>query len=358
MACLHCSQNLLYTQDMATLSDVKSEFLSVSKIAGIATAIFLVIFFVIQIFSFIKTSSTRNQPTVSFGKLTKVEFPNGITNKYTYTIDTISGALPATPQQVKIYKMISGEPDLLAVQKTSEKVAALGFNGNPIQISDVLYRWNTTTTFSKSLTVNVVNPQFNLTSDFFNDKEILAAVRLPNEEEAIATSKNFIDTLGFLPDNVDDAATKTKLLKIQNGAVSEATSISNAQLISIYFFQKKDEIPFVYPIGGLSSINLTVGSSKTGSEIVDARFFSQKISDTFGTYPLISIQDAFTKLKNGQAYISSYNGNGTNIYIKKVYLAYYIEGKEQNYLMPVIVFEGNDNFFAYVSAVRDEWINN
>ena len=35
----------------------------------------------------------------------------------------------------------------------------------------------------------------------------------------------------------------------------------------------------------------------------------------------------------------------------------YLENKEQNFLMPVVVFEGDNGFIAYVSAVTDEWIN-
>lgn len=344
---------------MVTLSDVKFEFLKVAKWASVVIGILLVIYIVVQIFSFFANSSKRNQPTLTFGKLTKIDFPKGLENRFTYSIDTITGALPATPAQVSVYKMIRGEPDLLAVQKTSDKVAALGFKENPTQISDVLYRWTSTTPFPRSLTVNVVSSQFSLTSEFMNDEKILSANSLPTEEEAISMANSFIDNLGFLPDNIDDTSTKVKLLRIQNGAIIEASSISSAQLISVYFFQKKNEIPFAYPTGGLSSMNLTIGSGNgTLPIVVDGRFFYQKISGESGTYPLITTQEAYDKLKTGKAYISSYSGNGTEIFIKKVYLAYYTEGKEQDFLQPVIVFEGNDNFFAYVPAVRDEWVSN
>ena len=43
--------------------------------------------------------------------------------------------------------------------------------------------------------------------------------------------------------------------------------------------------------------------------------------------------------------------------IKKIYLAYYLSEQRQNYLMPIVIFEGNNNFYAYVQAVQDEWIN-
>ena len=343
---------------MPTLSKVKFEFLKVAKWAGVVAGVFLIFYLIAQTIMFFKNSSTRNQPGVAFGILTKIDFPKGIENNFTYSIDTITGALPAIPSQVKVYKMIRGEPDLLAVERTSDRVASLGFKDKPEQISDVVFRWRSQTPFSKTLTVNVLNPEFNLTSAFISDPDILSAAKLPSEEKAISAARNFTDTLSFLPDNLDESATKIKLLRIENGAVVKASSISNAQLLSVYFFQKKDAIPFVYPAGGLSSMNLTIGGGAFNPAVVDARFFYQKTSDKSSTYPTISAQDAFERLKKGDAYISSHDGNDTNIFIKKVYLAYFSPSKEQSYLLPVVVFEGNANFFAYVSAVRDEWVSN
>lgn len=343
---------------MATLSVVKFEFLKVAKWAAVVIGIFLVIYFIIQIFSFFANSSKRNQPTVSFGKLTMIDFPKGLDNNFTYSIDTITGAFPALPSKISVYKMIKGEPDLLAVERTGEKAKNLGFINGPIQISDVLFRWSSAPPFSRSITVNVLNPEFSITSNFIEDKFVLSASSLPAPDEAVVSARNLLEGLEFLPDNLDDGATKIKLLKIQNGTIAEASSLSNAQLISIYFFQKKNDIPFVYPGGDLSTMNLTIGSGDRTSFIVDARFFYQKVSDKEATYPLISAREAYDKLKNGKGYIATYNGSDENIYIKKAYLAYYVEGKEQDYLQPVIVFEGNNNFFAYVSAVKDEWVNN
>lgn len=343
---------------MATLSVVKFEFLKIAKWAGIVIGILLIIYIVVQVFSFFVNSSKRNKPNVGFGKLTKIDFQKGLENKFTYSIDTITGAFPAMPSQISVYKMIKGEPDLLAVARTGEKVASLGFISKPTQVSDVLFTWTSAPPFPRSITVNVLIPQFTITSNFIQDKFVLSASSLPTKDNAVASARSFLESLEFLPDNLDDGATKIKLLKIQNGTVAEASSLSNAQLISIYFFQKKNDIPFVYPSGDLSTMNLTIGSGDRSSLIVDARFFYQKLSNKSATYPLISAQQAYDKLKNGKGYIATYNGSDKNIFIKKAYLAYYVEGKEQDSLQPVIVFEGNDNFFAYVPAIKDEWVNN
>ena len=44
------------------------------------------------------------------------------------------------------------------------------------------------------------------------------------------------------------------------------------------------------------------------------------------------------------------------IIIRKIYLAYFEPATLTNYLQPVFVFEGDDNFVAYVSAVTDKYV--
>ena len=46
-----------------------------------------------------------------------------------------------------------------------------------------------------------------------------------------------------------------------------------------------------------------------------------------------------------------------NVEINNVFPAYYVSTKTQVYLMPIFVFQGSNNFYAYVPAVTDEWIN-
>ena len=112
----------------------------------------------------------------------------------------------------------------------------------------------------------------------------------------------------------------------------------------------------VYPGGKNSTMNLVIGSGERESLVVNARFFYQKSTDKSATYPIKTAEEAFEELKNGKGRVVSQNGNDLNIVIKNVYLGFYSEGKLQDYLMPVIVFEGTNDFIAYVSAVKDEWI--
>jgi hypothetical protein len=103
-------------------------------------------------------------------------------------------------------------------------------------------------------------------------------------------------------------------------------------------------------------MHFIVGGNNT-RELMEASFNHQAVSNISSSYPLITVNDAYSQLKKNNAYIGSYFGDSNDIIIKKVYLGYYLGTTKQEYVMPVFVFEGKDGFSAYVSAVKSEWIN-
>ena len=104
-------------------------------------------------------------------------------------------------------------------------------------------------------------------------------------------------------------------------------------------------------------MRLVVGAGEFLGDVVDGGFFYQKILDESATYPIKTAEEAFEELKNGKGHIASHRGGDLNILIKKVYIGLYAEGRIQKYITPVIVFEGNNEFLGFVSAIKDEWID-
>lgn len=347
---------------MLTLSRVKLELTTIVKWVGLFLGIILGIFLIFKLLFFVKNivaPSPPPPPNTSFGKLPAPYFGQGIKRDFTYSINTLSGDLPVFSDRASIYKMTPSEPNLLAVKDASGKVASLGFDPNPEILSDSVYRWRGTDSLSKILIMNVNNAQFSLASNFISDPNILSANNLPTQTDAIGLAKDFLTTLNYYPSDIDESKTQTKLLKISSGVISDASSISTTQLITVDFYQKDiNQIPVVYPEGKNSTMNLTVGGGENGAQVVDARFFYQSISNQSATYPIKTAEQSYSELQKGNAYVASVDPNVLNITINKVYLAYYSPGRSQDFLLPVVVFEGDNNFVAYVSAVTDEWINN
>lgn len=331
---------------MPSLSQVTLETRAVLKWLTIIFAGILVIFFIFKVKD-ILFPPPPPPPTVSFNKLPPIDFPLSASDKtFTYSIDTISGTLPnfATPQ--KVFKIVKGQPDLLSLARASEKARTIGFTDKPTGVSENVYQWDSKE--GKTLTMNILDFNFNLSSNFLFKKN---SINFKSTDPAISASKNLLRMMDLLPKELNDSKTKTDLLLIKNYKLAPASNISEAQLVRVSFFQNDfNGLPVYYPNSLVSPMNFIVGKD---SEILEANFFYQKVSENSSTYPIKSAPEAFEELKKGQAYIAL-SPSVSKIKIKNVNLGYYFSEKKQEFLMPVIVFDGN-NFQAFVSAVRNEW---
>ncbi len=300
-------------------------------------------------------------PTVSFGKLPPINFgKNAAYKTLTYTINTLSGTLPVFPDRATVFKMTPAKSSLSSLQNTTAMVSQAGFTQNPIALSDTLYRWSSPTPPYKNITINIITHNFTLLSDFLSSgSAVFSAQNLGNENDAVITSQNFLQSLSLFPSDIDMNKTQTFLFSITNFGLKPASSLSEAQIIRVDFFQKDvNSLPIYYPHPPYSTMNDLVGSGDNQPQVVEAHFFHQEINQNMSaTYPIASAAAAFSDLKQGRGYIASYYGKGTAVSIKNIFLAYYMSDTTQDYLMPIIVFKGDNGFFAYVSAVKDEWIN-
>ncbi|MCL4354915.1 hypothetical protein M1349_05670, partial [Patescibacteria group bacterium] len=305
---------------------------------------------------------TISKPTVAFGKLQPQSFPeNAVNENFTYSIDTLTGNLPNLSDQTRIYKMQPFVPDLLTVNKFQEKVMHTGFQSGYTAISDRIFEWKSypdRVGVEKRIRVNIVNGNFTITSPYMSDSDILKGRNLPSIPKAIDYATNMLNNMQMMPDDIDLSKTKTNLFSIQNGSLVTSTSLSNSQIIEVNYYQKDiNKLPVFYEKPNSSNISILIAGGPPQSQIVGANFIHQSILDQYSTYPIKTANQAFEELKKGNAYIASYFGKNTNISINNVFLVYYIGSQAQDFLMPVIVFEGSNGFFAYVPAVTDEWIN-
>lgn len=337
---------------MPTLSQLTGETRTIFKVLGIVLGAFFLFFIAITVKNIIFPPPAP-PPTVTFGKI-PINLP--ISSKvYDYKIDTVTNSLPKVVSQEKVYKIEDEKSDLLALNRATDKVRQVGFTDKGIKISENVYQWVDAST-GRTLTMNIMNNNFNLISNFTQSTNV--SPFLGNANTAIAAGKDFLTRMGLYKNDFDDSKTQVALFSINNFALTPATSISNTQIIRVSFFQKDiNGIPVFYPQTVTSPITLLVGTIRGENQVVEANFFYQKPSDQSSTYPLKTTQQAFDELKKGNAYIASYAGQSQTVSIKKVYLGYFLSEKRQDFLTPILVFEGNDSFQAFVSAVTDEWVN-
>jgi hypothetical protein len=347
---------------MFTLNQVTKETKSVFKWGVISVVVVILIFLGIKIGGIFKEAffpTPAPKPTVSFGKLPQIVFPQNSQNySFTYSVDTLTGKLPQFSDRINVYKMNQGKADLLAFERIKNKATAIGFTQSPTPVSDGIYQWADQSQISKKLTLSALGNQLALDSNFYSDDKILSGRNLPSESQATEMAKTFLTNAAMYPDQIDETKTKTTLFTIKNYTLLPSTSFSGSQVIQVNFFQKDiNEKPTFYNSPFTPNISVYIAGGDS-SQIVKADYFYQQKSDENATYPIKTTQQAFEELQNGKAFFASAPSGQEQISIKDVSLGYYIPNKEQEYLMPIIVFSGSNGFYAYVSAVTDEWISN
>lgn len=292
-------------------------------------------------------------PTVSFGKLPQLQFPTvSSPKKYTYSVDTISGTLPAFEDRITVFKNTQAQPDLLSLKKAQDKVNSAGFHSQPLMQSDHVYTWQNNESPIQTLTLDIFTYDFTLTSNIPDTSQAIGS-NLPNENSAGSIALGFLQRIIKVPDDIDSSKTTAVLLSLEAGKFVKATSFSNAVAVRVNFFQKDlNKVPIVYPnIPGSTMEFLVTGQSK----IISGKFFHKGVTEISATYPVKTASEAFADLQNGKGYIASYDGATDKIGISNEYLAYYATDQDTTYLMPVVVLEGSNNFKAFVPAIRNEW---
>jgi hypothetical protein len=346
---------------VASLSRAKKQTQLILKWGGIALAIIFIFFIGIKLVTFIINMMTPPAPPeASFGKLPAILFPNQTKENISYSLDTLTGFLPSFSDRTKVYRITPAQPTLIGLDRAREKVSKVNFNSSGTQISEDTYQWvDQSESLQKRLTMNIFSSEFTLSSSYLISQSLQTFSGPDEKNQAIDTAESFLSEMFLFTQDIDENKTKITLYSISNSALSPTSKISDAKIARVDLFQKDiNSLPIYYEKGILSNIDFLVGKEKDILEVVDAHFFHKDISETSSTYAIKTASEAFSELKNGKAYIANKPDNMVEFTIKKVFLAYYIGEDEQEYLMPIVVFEGNDDFVAYVSAVKDEWISN
>ena len=344
---------------MPSLNKAKTQTKTILKWVGISIGIIFIFLMGVRLIEFVREILTPPAPpTASFGKLPSIPFPNQKKENITYTLNTLTGFLPNFSDRAKVYKITQSQPTLLALDKTREKVGKIGFTSNETRIAEDIYQWADQESLQRRITVNIFSSDFTLSS-LYLATPTLQTFDLGEKDSAISIAKSFLSNMLEFPEDIDDEKTKTIAYSIEKGALNPTSRFSDAKIIKVDFFQKDlDSLPIYYEKGVSSTMNFLVGKIGNDLKVVDGRYLHSDISKESSTYAIKSASQAFSQLKEGKGYIASKDPSAVEITIKKVFLSYYMGEEKQNFLMPVVVFEGDNDFIAYVSAIRDEWMSN
>ena len=301
-------------------------------------------------------------PTVAFGKLPPLSFPESDfeNENLNFRLETIEDDLPQLDDVGKVYFMPKKEPSLTALDEARKKADGLDFDSSPEAVDKFTYRWIKQSPLPKVLTMNINNGNFIVSYPYTNDQEILNAKYLPSTQQAAQETKSFLSQKGFLPNDLADGSAEFVYLRFDPPNLVEVNSLSEADFLRVNLFRSDlDELRIMPPNPKKSLVSLLFsGARSTDKRIVGVDYFYFPTDkETFATYPLKPIAAAWEELKNGQGYLAHVSKNTANqATIRRVGLGYFDSKLPQNFLQPIYIFQGDDNFFAYVSALAPEWV--
>ena len=294
-------------------------------------------------------------PTVRYGKLPKMVFPDADVNyKPTYRLETIEGGLPKLANVSKIYFVTINKSRILELERIKAKAAVLGFSQAPEKTDEQTYKF-VHAVQPAQLTVNIIYNSYIYGYDWRSDADILGARDVPNNGQALVEAKNFWQSLGLLSGDLADGKAKFTYLAINGGELVSTTALSEANFVRVDLQRSdKDGLPVVTPTNISPVYVIFSGAGDRSKRVIEARYaYSKILDDNFSTYPLKSVDQAWNELQAGGGYVA--NPAGNQIVVRKASLAYYESDTPQEFFQPVFVFEGDGGFVGYVPAVSTDY---
>jgi len=303
-------------------------------------------------------------PNAAFGKLPAIEFGEStqvIPTDLQFQLQTAEGTLPNLDNQTKVYFITTLGSKFFDEEKTRQKAGWLGFPLESRKTSPTQFFFINPQT-KATLQIDTINNNFEIHFPYQEDRSF-TNFPAPNQIQALSELKNLLSRAQLWPNDIDEAKTQSTFLRYQpaKNKLIAVSSLSEAQLIQINLFRaNQNELPILPPHPNGANISFIISqNNELGKKIINGHYIHYPINyDHWATYPLKSPNVAWEELKTGKAYVANLGNNSKQkpIIIRKIYLAYFDPDIAQNFLQPIFVFEGDNQFLAYLSAIDSIWL--
>lgn len=303
---------------------------------------------------------TKIAPTVKYGVLPANVFPDKEFTTKNFTFEFTNDETPIFDDQAKVFVIYRSSTEILALEEAKEIAADFGFSEEPTKTSDGVYQFGDSGT-GKTLTMDVLQGDFSLSYPYSTDESIINPDDMPTKTKAIEIAENFLDSGGKYSSDLENGEKEVTYWKIGGGTIKSVTALSEANAIRVNFYREPidDEYEIVSTENGEATVSILVsGSNSNDKKIIEADFKYATIDrESYSTYPIKDVDEAISELKNGNYWPSS-DISANDVTIRSATLAYYEPVTLTQYLQPIYVFKGDNNFVAYVTAITDKYISN
>ena len=348
---------------MATLTETAETARKAIKIGGLLIGVILFVklsVFVYNTYLKVANPPPPIPPTVEFGKLPSINFPEKLHPELTLRLETPTGGTPSLGDRAKVFLMPTFRSHFGALDEASATAKKMGFRQTAKEITERRYRWEADQFLPSTLEMDIINGSFFLQRNWQSDPTILSDKQLPGKEQTTVETKNFLRQAGLMTDELENARLEVSYLSFSAGQYTKAISLSEADFVQVDLFRPnidENQVLTQEPEKGVVRIIFS-GSREAEKKVVQAEYNYFPVDlDQLATYPIKSASQAWRELQTRQGYIASIGENaGGVVAIRRIYLGYYDAEVSTGFLMPVIVFEGDNGFFGYVQAITNEWL--
>ncbi len=301
----------------------------------------------------------QEKPTVGFGVLSPISFPEQTDKPKVYTLQIATGHFPNVPTKMKVFLLQKAKRSILNEDKAFNIAKNLGFNADPMTVTPDYIQWKKNDMFDYNLIVYLDNLNSKISSKYFDAIQNMSFSDPLSDSEAFKTVLNFAKKAYQIPEDLKNGDYFVQNYNIETGKLEKAISKSTTYIQEVNIRRQKiDRRYTVYTPNNKGLIRgLIVLLNDFSKPIVEFEYGYQVcLYDQFETYPLRSPKDAWEILKSGEGYILQ-GQDLDEVVVRKIKLGYFEDPfKEEDYLMPVYVFIGDDDFIGLVSAIAPQWI--
>jgi len=329
---------------------------------------YLILFFLIFLITFYSIKlvlvylDSNKTPTIyldkSLGNISPPEIPQSTTSAgFKFTLDTIEGAPVTTATETaKVFFLPQFNPRFGYSEKIYLIAKSFGFNTEVVK-HKLVDKLATFTDEEKTLNVDISNFNFKFDRKINNEFFTSSSLTIPSQTEIENKAINFLKKIGRYPDELGKGTTEIIYLKYNPGNQNfvNVKKRDQAQLVEIDFRRPDIGIYKTVTPRFFTSQNYVImvfeGSDYT---VIKSQIaFFEKSEEQVGVYPIKTGEEAWSELNNGKGMVVAGTEGQKNIIIKKMKFGYFDPDIYQNYFQPVYVFLDDENFAAYVPAVKE-----
>lgn len=301
-------------------------------------------------------------PQNEYGQLPSPKFTTAEnTAGINLTLENIEGHPPESTTAAKVYKF----PERLYTSLSLDRARAfgrnLGFRDEPVAQSKTLYLFTDPNNPLRTLQIDVVTFNFQIKYNYAQSPDLFKNLPNTGKDQLVKDARNFITPLfdSTLLGNIKSDYLKVDATGTQ--LVPATDRFDPIQGVKMNFFRPNlDGLKIVTSQFFESQVNLThIPTPDINTSFLNISYTFWPIAyDSYSLYGIRTALQAWQDLKDGYgAVISMGNNTPEKVVIRDIYMAYYDSEEEQPYLQPVYVFEGDNDFVAYVPAVSPEQLN-